>query len=465
MENSNKPYAGARLDRLPTSKFHWQIFGMVAFGLLVGWSNAIGGLILAQLAEIGWTNNNISAIFSSLTTAGMFLGALLGGIIGDKFGRRNSYLLFVALHIASMVIAAFSPNMTFLIIVRVVMGFALGALLTTLFACYTEYVPSRNRGTWSSRASFIGNWSYPICSLIAMAITPLVSPDLNWRIQLIIPAVLSAIIFVIVWKDFPESPRWLESKGRYAEANKILDEIEHNVEASTGKKLAPIDVNNQSNNSPKETQISYRDLFKGTLLRRVILGSFVLISMNVVQYTLINWLPTIFLNQGINLKDSVLLNTMSMFGAPIGIFIATFIIDRIPRKVLGIGLLLIIAVLGYVYSLQSSMIIISALGFFLIIFVYMYVCYASAVYVPEIWPTAAKMRGSGLANSIGRISGILAPYGVAYFLNTTGVKGVFIMLGATAIITAVVILFLGIETRSESVEEIGQINNATPSNN
>lgn len=457
MENSNKPYAGARLDRLPTSKFHWQIFGMVAFGLLVSWSNAIGGLILAQLAEIGWTNNNISAIFTSLTTAGMFLGALLGGVVGDRFGRRNSFLLFVGIHVLSMYIGALSPNMTFLIADRVVMGFALGALLTTLFAGYTEYVPSRNRGTWSSRASFIGNWSYPICSLIAMAIGPLVSANMNWRIQLVIPATLSAIAFLIVWRKFPESPRWLESKGRYVEANKILDSIEAETEAATGKKLPPIEPDTDDVATAQATQIPYSQLFKGDLLKRVILGSFVLISMNVVQYTLINWLPTIFLNQGINLKDSVLLNTMSMFGAPIGILIATFIIDKIPRKVLGIGLLLIIAILGYLYSLQTSMTMISIYGFVLIIFVYMYVCYASAVYVPEIWPTAAKLRGSGLANSVGRISGILAPYAVAYFLNTTGVRGVFLMLGATAVITAIVILFLGIETRSESVEEISHI--------
>ncbi|QEA52582.1 MFS transporter [Loigolactobacillus coryniformis] len=455
MNNERKPNAGARLDRLPTSKFHWQIFGMISFGLLVSWSNAIGGLILAQLAEIGWTNNNISAIFSSLTTAGMFLGALLGGMIGDRFGRRNSYLLFVAIHIVSMIVGAFSPNMTFFIIDRVVMGFALGALLTTLFAGYTEYVPSRNRGTWSSRASFIGNWSYPICSLIAMAITPLVSANLNWRIQLVIPAILSSIAFVIVWHSFPESPRWLESQGRYEEANKILDKIESDIEYNQGKKLPEIISNN--NDNEQLAQISYSDLFKGKLLKRVLLGSFVLISMNVVQYTLINWLPTIFLSQGINLKNSVLLNTMSMFGAPIGIFIATFIIDKIPRKVFGVGLLLIIAVLGYVYSLQTSMLMISLLGFFLIIFVYMYVCYASAVYVPEIWPTAAKLRGSGLANSIGRISGILAPYGVAYFLNTSGVTGVFMMLGVTAVVTAIIILVFGIETRSESVEEIGHL--------
>ena len=84
MENIRKPNCGARLDRLPNSNWHWSMFGMVAFGLLVCWSNAIGGLVLAQLKELGWTNNSTSAVFSSLTTAGMFVGALFGGIIGDK---------------------------------------------------------------------------------------------------------------------------------------------------------------------------------------------------------------------------------------------------------------------------------------------------------------------------------------------------------------------------------------------
>lgn len=450
------PNAGARLDRLPTSKFHWSVYWMVAFGLLVSWSNAIGGLILAQLKEIGWTNNTVTAIFSSLTTAGMFFGALLGGIIGDRIGRRKGYMLFVGLHILTMLIGALSPNMTFLIVVRVFMGFALGGLLTVLFASWTEYVPSRDRGSWSARASFIGNWSYPICSLIASFIGPLVAPELNWRIQLVIPAVLSSIVLAVVWKKFPESPRWLESQGRYDEANQLLDTIETRVEKSSGKELEPVDRVNEPEKA-EDMQIRYSALFKGDLLKRVILGSFVLIAMNVVQYTLINWLPTMLLSQGIDLKQSVVLNTMSMFGAPIGIFIAVFLIDRFPRKVFGIGLLVIIAVLGYVYSLQTSITALSVMGFFLITFVYMYVCFASAVYVPEIWPTAAKLRGSGLANSVGRISGILSPYAVAYLLTSSGVTGVFILLGATALVTAIIILVFGVESRGASIEDLSKV--------
>ncbi|VDA90794.1 Inner membrane metabolite transport protein YdjE [Klebsiella pneumoniae] len=315
MEHIAKPHCGARLDRLPDCRWHSSMFAIVAFGLLVCWSNAVGGLILAQLKELGWTDNSTTATFSAITTAGMFLGALGGGIIGDKIGRKNAFILYEAIHIIAMVVGAFSPNMTFLIACRFVMGVGLGALLVTLFAGFTEYMPGRNRGTWSSRVSFIGNWSYPLCSLIAMGLTPLISAEWNWRVQLLIPAVLSLMATIIAWRRFPESPRWLESRGRYAEAEKVMRAIEEGVVLQTGKPLPPVVIEDDGK-APRA--VPYSALLTGVLLKRVILGSFVLIAMNVVQYTLINWLPTIFMT-GINLKDSIVLNTMSMFGAPFGI--------------------------------------------------------------------------------------------------------------------------------------------------
>lgn len=95
MEQITKPHCGARLDRLPDCRWHSSMFAIVAFGLLVCWSNAVGGLILAQLKELGWTDNSTTATFSAITTAGMFLGALVGGIIGDKTGRRNAFILIM----------------------------------------------------------------------------------------------------------------------------------------------------------------------------------------------------------------------------------------------------------------------------------------------------------------------------------------------------------------------------------
>lgn len=81
----------------------------------------------------------------------MFLGALVGGIIGDKTGRRNAFILYEAIHIASMVVGAFSPNMMFLIACRFVMGVGLGALLVTLFAGFTSTCPAETGELVESR--------------------------------------------------------------------------------------------------------------------------------------------------------------------------------------------------------------------------------------------------------------------------------------------------------------------------
>lgn len=454
MEIVKKPNCGARLDRLPDSNWHWKIYWLIGIDLLFGgMTNSIGGIVLAQLISIGWSNPNLNAIFVSLTTAGMFVGSLGGGYIGDRFGRKNSYMLCIVLNAFATIAAAFAPNMTFIIAMRFIMGLSLGALLVTLFAGLTEYVPGRNRGTWSGRISLLGNCAYPISSLIAMVITPILSADISWRVMFLFPGVVSILIFFIVNAKFPESPRWLESKERYEEAEKIMSDIEAEVERKTGKKLEL--VSTISDKKAKEKVIPYSHLLRGKLLKRVILGAFVLIAMNVVQYTLINWLPTIFLKQGVNIKQSLFMNTMAMFGAPFGVFIAAMTIDKIPRKVMGIGLLAIIAVLGYIYSLQTSITVISVIGFFLITVVYMYVCYASAVYVPEIWPTEARLRGSGLANAVGRVSGIATPFVVAALLTNFGVTAVFIFLGIVAVIAALAIAILGIDTRNVSVEEIG----------
>ena len=119
------------------------------------------------------------------------MGRSAAASLAIRSAVKNAFILYEAIHIIAMVVGAFSPNMHFLIACRFVMGVGLGALLVTLFAGFTEYMPGRNRGTWSSRVSFIGNWSYPLCSLIAMGLTPLISAEWNWRVQLLIPAVLS----------------------------------------------------------------------------------------------------------------------------------------------------------------------------------------------------------------------------------------------------------------------------------
>jgi len=320
-------------------------------------------------------------------TIGQLFGALIGGPIGDKIGRKKSILLYEVIHIIAMLGGAASPNVTVLYVFRLLQGLSLGALLVVLFAGFTEYVPGRNRGTWSSRTSFLGNWAHPICNGLALVVGMTVaSYDMNWRIQYMIPSILSIIASIWVYKKFPESPRWLESQGRVEEADRIMTMIEKEIEAATGKPLPEVTV------EPKAVkQLPYSALFKGKLLKRTIVGSLVLIGMNTIQYTLMNWMPSMLSSMGYSTSDSQFMTMFGLFGAPFGIFIASLIMDKVPRKVMGVCLLVLMAVLGVITGQQTTMNGLILWTFLLNTIIYMYVCYASAVYVPEMWPTSAKL--------------------------------------------------------------------------
>lgn len=457
MSNKNANI-GARLDRLPNSGWHIKMWLVSAFALLVCWSNGIGGAVQnVLLNELHWLEqgSTLLAMWGTTYTAGQLFGALVGGPIGDKIGRKKSILLYEVIHIIAMIGGAAAPNVTVLYVFRLIQGFGLGALLVVLFAAFTEYVPGKNRGVWSSRNSFIGNFAHPICNGIALVIVSTgVSMNMNWRIQYIIPSVLSIIASIIIYNKYPESPRWLESQGRVEEADAIMTSIEKEIEASTGKPLPPV----EAVEAKAVKNLPYSALFKGKLLKRTICGSLVLIGMNTIQYTLMNWMPSLLSSLGYDTSQSQFMTMFGLFGAPFGIFLASLYMDKVPRKATGVILLIGMAVMGIITSKQTTMTALIASTFVLNTFIYMYVCYASAVYVPEMWPTSAKLSGSGFCNAMGRVSNIFFPFLVtSVAAGSMGSNGVFVLISAVAVIIAVSIIVFGVETRGESVEDIGNI--------
>ena len=451
MSNKNANI-GARLDRLPNSGWHIKMWLVSAFALLVCWSNGIGGAVQnVLLNELHWLEpgSTLLAMWGTTYTAGQLFGALVGGPIGDKIGRKKSILLYEVIHIIAMIGGAAAPNVTVLYVFRLIQGFGLGALLVVLFAAF------KNRGVWSSRNSFIGNFAHPICNGIALVIVSTgVSMNMNWRIQYIIPSVLSIIASIIIYNKYPESPRWLESQGRVEEADAIMTSIEKEIKASTGKPLPPV----EAVEAKAVKNLPYSALFKGKLLKRTICGSLVLIGMNTIQYTLMNWMPSLLSSLGYDTSQSQFMTMFGLFGAPFGIFLASLYMDKVPRKATGVILLIAMAVMGIITSKQTTMTALIASTFVLNTFIYMYVCYASAVYVPEMWPTSAKLSGSGFCNAMGRVSNIFFPFLVTSIAaGSMGSNGVFVLISAVAVIIAVSIVVFGVETRGESVEDIGNV--------
>lgn len=444
---------GARLDRLPLSRFHFRIFGIISFSLLItGFLSYSGNVVLAKLVSTGWSNNYLNAAFTSALMFGYFIGSLAGGFIGDYLGRRKAFRVNLLIVGASACAATFVPNMYWLIFFRCLMGIGMGALIMVGYASFTEFIPPAVRGKWSARLSFVGNWAPMLSAAIGVVIIAL----LSWRVMFLLGGMAMLLAWYLSGKYYIESPRWLAGKGQRSEAEKHLMQVESQIEKEKNITL-PSCRSECSSAGLSTISGSFWLLFKGPMLRCTLVAITVLIAMNISLYTITVWIPTIFVNSGIDVTKSIFMTAIIMIGAPVGIFIAALIIDHFPRRLFGSFLLIVIALLGYFYSLQTEEWAILSYGLVMIFFLYMYVCFASAVYVPELWPTHLRLRGSGFVNAVGRIVAVFTPYGVAILLTRYGSVTVFIVLGVMLVLCALILFCFGIETRKVSLEEISAL--------
>jgi len=151
--------AGARLDRLPVSSFHYNLLGLIAAGMFLdGFDIYLQGGVLASLVASGWSTPAMNANFISATFAGMVIGASLAGMAGDHFGRRFAYQVNLLVFGLASLAGAAAVSMSWLIAARLVMGIGLGAEIVVGYVTISEFVPPGNRGRWGG--GFVGDHQY-----------------------------------------------------------------------------------------------------------------------------------------------------------------------------------------------------------------------------------------------------------------------------------------------------------------
>jgi len=202
--------AGARLDRLPISSFHYRIFWLVGAGMFFdGYDLYVAAGVLASTIQTKFSTLPQNLQFISWTFIGMTLGSLITGFVGDKMGRRFTYQINLLIFGLASIAAAFAENMTQLIFCRFVQGLGLGAEIVVGYSTLTEFVPPKTRGRWLSMMAFLVVAGFPATALLGY----LIIPTWGWRPMFVIAGVGSLIVWYLR-KNLPESPRWLEAQGR-----------------------------------------------------------------------------------------------------------------------------------------------------------------------------------------------------------------------------------------------------------
>lgn len=438
--------AGGRLDRLPVSRFHWRVLGLIGAGMFLdGFEIYLAGGVLAALVKSGWSDLAHNAQFISLTFAGMVVGAWCAGLFGDRYGRRFSYQLNLLIFGLASLAGAIAPSIEWLIVARFFMGVGLGAEIVVGYVTLSEFVPPEQRGRWGSALATITNSALFISSFTGL----LIIPSIGWRWMFVITGV-GALIVWYLRRALPESPRWLESKGRAAEAERVLAEIEAEITREKGKPL-PSAADLPTLVIPRQ---SIKGLFQGQLLARVIVGSVILVALNTVIYGFIAWLPTFFVKQGMSVVTSLGFTTLMAFGGPVGALAGMWLGDHVGRKPVLVGFSLATIVLGLIYPFAGSETFLPIVGFVLVTSCYVMVAIAWALYVPELFPTELRMRGAGFCNTAGRTMTIVTPMLVPAIFTEFGVMGVVLMLSSLLLLQAIVVAFWGIETKQRPLEAL-----------
>ena len=444
----------ARLDRLPMAKIHYLLLFAGGLGFMFdAMDGAIVAFILPDATKEFALSSGQTGILASSLLIGFLIGALSAGIIGDKLGRRRVMMYALAIYCVASLAAALAPSFALLFGARVIAGIGTGAESAIIAPFLAEFVPSRIRGKFVGSLAGFFAFGYVAASLLAYFVVADVPA--GWRWVQVITAL--PIVLLLWWRRaLPESPRFLQAKGRMGEARAVVDLIENHVRRSTGQELKPITETDFKDPPPVSNGSvlgNVAALWRAGMARTTA-PTWVYWFVGIFcYYGFFTWLPTLLMRQGFGVAKSFAFTILIYLAQIPGYYIAAFVSEKLDRKwtivLCFIGAA--VSAMGMAYAGHTTGLVIwgMLLSFFMNGNSALWYTYTS-----EIYPTEVRATGLGSASAFGRVGGILAPIIIGFSYDSIGFTGVMLTLMAALVVGLLTIAIFGRRTAGLSLEEI-----------
>jgi putative MFS transporter len=443
-----------RLERVPFSRFHWRLLFMGGLGYTF---DAMDGAMVAFILPAVTAQWHLSIGQTTLLAAsqmtGYLFGAFFAGALGDLIGRRAVMMYGLVIYALATLVAALAPNWQFLFWWRVIASVGTGAESAIIAPFLAEFVEKKYRGRFIGSLSGFFSFGFVFAALIGYFVVP-ASRD-GWRIVQVISA---APIAMLLWwrRSLPESPRWLIRRGRSDEAALQLDRIE--TEATEGgRQLPPLETMNLPAVSMGQGGTFLKNLSallsSSSMVRTTLMLWILWIAITFSYYGFFTWIPTLLVKQGMSIPKSFRYSIIIYLAQIPGYYSAAFISEKLDRKWTIVLYMALGGASAYLMSQAGTGAAITTAGFLMSFF--MNGTYAGIyAYTPELYPTAFRTTGMGVASSFGRIGGLCALLGTGYAFARVGFGGVFTMTMAVLAVGALAVAILGIPTAGKSLEQI-----------
>jgi MFS transporter, putative metabolite:H+ symporter len=453
--------ASLRLDDLPIGRFHRRLALLVGLGLFCdSFDNTLSAGVLASMLDTGFSTLGLNSLFLSVTFAGLAIGAAFAGWLGDRIGRAFAFQFSLALFGILALCAAMAPSMEVLIVLRGLMSIGLGAEYVICYGMITEFIPPGRRGRYLGLLGVFGGVGVSMSSILGWVVIP----ALSWRGMFVIGGV-GALVAWWLRRGLPESPQWLESRGRYEEAEAVIQRIERESGVS-GQEARPAPVAHQEAGAAEEKAewVPITVLFSRPVIRRTLMALILTVTCLFGSYVVTGWMPTFFVEQGMTVSKSLGFNAAIMSGYVAGPLLCMLIVDRIGRRTSIMVFGVLSAIFAGLYPFMTHPVMVIAVGFILVAMVASFLTLGLGT-TPEFFPTAFRFRGGGFTQTIGRIGLICSPFIVLWLFNSSGVLGVILAVSGMYVVVTLLNGVAGVDTSREAVEQIapgGDIDDVSP---
>jgi MFS transporter, putative metabolite:H+ symporter len=352
--------------------------------------------------QMGW--------IGSVQSIGMAVGALIFGLMADRIGRKNVFIITLLLFSIGSGISAFATSITVFLILRFFIGMGLGGELPVASTLVSESVPAEKRGriVVLLESFWAAGW------LIAAVISYFIIPKYGWSTALLISAT-PALYALYLRVGLPDSPRFEAIKEK--------------------EKISPFQ--------------SLANLWTNEYRRRTTMLWIVWFCVVFSYYGMFLWLPSVMVLKGFSLIKSfgyVLIMTLAQLP---GYFTAAWAIERFGRKFVLAVYLIGTAISAFLFGNAESTTLLITSGI-LLSFFNLGAWGGLYAYTPEQYPTIIRGTGSGSAAAFGRLGGVLGPLLVGYLVaQNTSISTIFTIFCISVFVAALAVIFLGKETKNK----------------
>lgn len=354
--------------------------------------------------QMGW--------IGSVNSIGMAVGAFIFGMLADKIGRKQVFMITLIMFSVASGLSALTTTLAAFLVLRFFVGAGLGGELPVASTLVSESVAAHERG----RVVVLLESFWAVGWILAALIAYFIIPDYGWRIALIITA-LPAFYAIYLRRNLPDSPKFEQDAEK------------------------------------KESGLSkLKTIWSPEYAKRTTMLWIVWFTVVFSYYGMFLWLPSVMVMKGFDMIESfgyVLLMTIAQLP---GYFTAAWLIERVGRKFVLSTYLLGTALSAVAFGNAETLATILTFGA-LLSFFNLGAWGALYAYSPEQYPTAVRATGSGAAAAVGRVGGIFGPLLVGFLLKAGYDFGlIFGVFCAAILIGILAVIVLGTETKQVELE-------------